>query len=67
MRKQSVSFALKKKLLKIKKKPRGFESPSIYLDVNKVESVVPGGCSDRQPVASAHRIGRRMQLAPGGT
>lgn len=40
---QSVSFALKKKLLKIKKKPRGFESPSIYLDVSKVESVVPGG------------------------
>lgn len=66
MPKQSVSFALKKNYLRLKK-PRGFESPSIYLDVSKVESVVPGGCSDRQPVASAYRIGRRMQLAPGGT
>ena len=58
---------LKEKLLKIKKKPRDFESPSIYLGVSKVESVVPGGCGERQPVASAYRIGRRVPQAPGGT
>ena len=62
-----MSFALKKNYLRLRRKPRGFESPSIYLGVSKVESVVPGGCGERQPVASAYRIGRRVPRAPGGT
>ena len=61
------SASVRSKLLKIKKKPRGFETPCIYLDVSKVESVVPGGWGERLPMASAYRIGRRMQLAAGGT
>lgn len=69
LRRCSVFFLpFKKKFLyQFKKKLRGFKSPIFYLDISKDKSAMPGGCSERQPVALAYRKGQRDAAGTGGT